>query len=95
MSLIALKKLSKPLLDAPTRWSSIYIMLKSLLRLRYLCDELSYINTDFHVEENFWTKLSEVTSVLKHPADALQSLQKQNFRFCRTYMEYILFAVCI
>lgn len=88
MNLIALKRLPKPFIDTPTRWSSVYMMLKSLAKLRSLCEELSFTNADFKVPDNFWTDLTDISSILKHPADALQSLQRQNLVLSDVYGVY-------
>lgn len=85
MSLITLKKLPKPFVDNITRWSSVYMMLKSLLKLRQLCEELSCTNDDFVVDSEFWNSLSTITNILKFPADALQKLQKSSLALSDVY----------
>lgn len=67
-----------PILDNDTRWGSTYLMLKRLIHLRPLCEQLSLANNVFNLQPEVWNKLEKLKIILEKPYDVTVKLQSAN-----------------
>jgi hypothetical protein len=74
------------LIDMPTRWGSLFLMLKRLLELKNAVQDLAL--TGAHLTEYEWEKVERLVSVLEIPHKATISLQKEKLTPGECLMEW-------
>lgn len=67
-----------PILDMATRWGSTYLMIKRLLQLKELVQDLAAASPELVLGEEDWEKLDALATTLQQPYDVTIRLQSAN-----------------
>lgn len=66
-----------PLIDHSVRWCSKFLMLRRLLKFEDFCKSLSDSDNRLYASDETWNKIKKMVEVLKPPARATKTLQRE------------------